>query len=561
MDYKKIFQIIIIFLCVLSFSTGCRNPNDACQTESSSNTHRIGIRGINGDGKFYDLVCGTQFIPRGNNYVRLANQITPNGQTIFHHSTFNVGLYDASLAEDTLQNMHNAGYNVVRVFLNGNCKNGCIGDPDGGLSKYYISNVVDFLQKAKKYDIYVILTADSGPNTPYYNDILNTSWSENFEGTNFNYLTSGGVLVAQHFWGDFIEGLRAQNAPMDAIFAFEIGNEFFFEVNADPLALTSGIVQTANGKSYDMSSEEEKHQMMDENLVYWLDQVREVILELDPTALVTAGFFPPDEPNPYPLDGRYISTYAILWESQLDFIDFHPYPGGYSLDKLVENLGMAGMRKKPIIMGEFGAFRSLFATDAEAAQALHDWQVDSCNYGFDGWLLWTWDTDEQPELFNAIGGDGFINQVLAPINRPYPCVARNFDFFVENLAIGMSVTATRSAPENPASNVVDGRLDQWWVAAANAPQWIQIDMGNPTTIGLIRLVTVQSPQGITKHQLWVGSTTENLYLLHTFQGNTTDGQVLDYEPVNPIENVRYIRVVTMESPSWVGWKEIEILAP
>ena len=30
---------------------------------------------------------------------------------------------------------------------------------------------------------------------------------------------------------------------------------------------------------------------------------------------------------------------------------------------------------------------------------------------------------------------------------------------------------------------------------------------------------------------------------------------------SPLEDVRYIRVNTRQSPSWVGWKEIEVLAP
>jgi hypothetical protein len=31
-------------------------------------------------------------------------------------------------------------------------------------------------------------------------------------------------------------------------------------------------------------------------------------------------------------------------------------------------------------------------------------------------------------------------------------------------------------------------------------------------------------------------------------------------PESPIENVRYIRVNTRQSPSWVGWQEIEVLS-
>ena len=98
-------------------------------------------------------------------------------------------------------------------------------------------------------------------------------------------------------------------------------------------------------------------------------------------------------------------------------------------------------------------------------------------------------------------------------------------------------------------------------ASAGYPEWIQIDLGEASTIGLLRLVITQSPAGGTIHQVWVGSTLEDLYLLHTFEGHTADAQVLEFEPESPVEDVRYVRVVTNQSPSWVGWQEIEVLAP
>jgi len=33
---------------------------------------------------------------------------------------------------------------------------------------------------------------------------------------------------------------------------------------------------------------------------------------------------------------------------------------------------------------------------------LRDWQVQSCQFGFDGWLLWTWDTEESGNSWNAL---------------------------------------------------------------------------------------------------------------------------------------------------------------
>jgi hypothetical protein len=303
--------------------------------------------------------------------------------------------------------------------------------------------------------------------------------------------------------------------------------------------------------------------MMDNNLLLWIDEIRSAILDRDPTALVTVGFFVPQGPNPARQgDPRLIETRPVIWDSSLDFIDLHPYPGfGFSLAKYVENFGMTGMQAKPIIIGEFGAARSSYSSTALTARALHDWQVESCKYGFDGWLLWTWDTDEQSDFYNGLMGAGEINQSLAPIHRPDPCQAGTFDFFEYNLALGASVEASRSLPNQPPSGAVDGSNDRWWGAGDFAPQWILIDLGTAQSIGTIRLSITQSPAGETLHQVWVGETIESMYVLHTFEGHTVDGQVLEFKPGSPVENIRYIRINTRQSPSWIGWKEIEVLAP
>lgn len=125
----------------------------------------------------------------------------------------------------------------------------------------------------------------------------------------------------------------------------------------------------------------------------------------------------------------------------------------------------------------------------------------------------------------------------------------------------MPAQASRSLPDQPPSGAVDGTAGFRWGAGDFAPQWILIDLGTPQTIGTIRLVITQSPAGDTLHQLWVGASIDELYLLHTFEGHTTDGQVLELKTESPIEGVRYLRVNTRQSPSWVGWKEIEVLAP
>lgn len=382
--------------------------------------HRIGIRLVDGVGEFYDRKTGERFVPRGANYIRLATQLD-GGHSTFYHSTFNTDAFDPGRAEAALADLQALGYNVVRVFLNPCCITG-LGDASGGLSVPYIDNLVDFMDQAYAKGIYVMFATDAAPGGKYQ-ELRDAGWSADFAGTNFDLLLPSGVHANLVFFRDFAQALIDRGARLEAIFAYGLRNELFFESNLPPLSAGSGVVHTANENSYNMAFPEDKQHMTHEGLVYFIDQARAAILEVDPTALVTVGFFWPQEPNPSRIgDPRLIETRPAIWESQADFVDLHLYPGlELDLRQYVENYGIDGMTAKPIVMGEFGAFTSSYAQAEDAALALQELQVASCEYGFDGWLLWTWDTDEQPELYNGASGDGLIGRISAPANRPDPC--------------------------------------------------------------------------------------------------------------------------------------------
>jgi hypothetical protein len=72
-------------------------------------------------------------------------------------------------------------------------------------------------------------------------------------------------------------------------------------------------------------------------------------------------------------------------------------------------------------------------------------------------------------------------------------------------------------------------------------------------------VVSQWPAGETVHQVWGGGPTGDLILLHEFRGHTEGGQVLEFVPADPLEGIQVVRIATLESPSWVGWKEIEVV--
>jgi hypothetical protein len=387
--------------------------------------HRIGVRSTaSGFAEFYDRTTDNGFTPRGANYIRLASQIDTGGNATYYHSTFNVGLYDGNRAETALTEMQTDGYNTVRVFLNGCCQNS-IGDPAGGLASSYLGNVVDFLARAKAHGIYVIFTTDWVPSIGgYAAHYANCTQFGNYNTLN---LCAGGVAANTSFFHDLVEALILQSAALDAVLAFEARNEYYYDSDQAPLNQSSEMVTAANGKTYDMSSVSSKQQMMDEGLTYFTDQVRAAILSVDPTALVTVGFFWPQQPNPSRIgDPRLITVYPAMANSTADFVDVHGYsiPGDLTVPQLMQNYGITGQTQKPVLMGEFGAFKSAYPLISDAAAAMQSWQVDTCPYQVKGWLLWTWDTEEPeqvPPLWATMSGDGSINRVLAPAFRPDPC--------------------------------------------------------------------------------------------------------------------------------------------
>jgi hypothetical protein len=131
---------------------------------------------------------------------------------------------------------------------------------------------------------------------------------------------------------------------------------------------------------------------------------------------------------------------------------------------------------------------------------------------------------------------------------------------LRNVARGRRVLASAEEATAPAASVVDGDTTTSWNAGQFAPQWVEIDLGTPFAIAAIRLGVAQTPGGDTVHAV-LGGPPEGPYReLHVFRGRTTDNELLEYVPPMPWEGIRYLRVETRGSPSWVAWREIEAFA-
>lgn len=148
-------------------------------------------------------------------------------------------------------------------------------------------------------------------------------------------------------------------------------------------------------------------------------------------------------------------------------------------------------------------------------------------------------------------------QTPLPTATPKPAPGAGLST-ITNLALNQSATASNSL-QSPANMAVDGNTSTGWGAGAGAPQWIEIDLGAPATITRIRLLVTQHPYGDTLHRILVRSVNSDFSEVVRFEQYTNTGQWLVFTPEEPLPDVQIVRIETLNSPSWVGWLEIQVL--
>lgn len=373
---------------------------------------RIGIRqGANG-GEFYNTATNNTFIFRGNNYY------------------FDPDSYTQSDMKQTLDQFQQYGYNTARIFI----RYDGIGNQSGGLSAKYMDGIEDLLRESEKRNIYVFIAFEILPNKGGYYPPGTTipTWDPatmtiNDQNLNWYYMSPLFIEAKKKYVTDFIKELQNRNAPLKAIIGYEIQNEIQFATNQPPFTQT-GVVMTAAGP-YNMSDENQRKLARAANLVKWSTEVRAAIKGIEQDALVAISPYPPTAIPKLSLP-RAIETYWIFMDpeqggSSIDFVDLHPYPWIGPLAEQMTSYQIAS-RKKPIVMGEFGADKGHYPTIENAATITRDWQVDSCTYHFSGWMTWIWDKmASETGFYSVIENGGTINKAMAPLYRSDPCKKEN----------------------------------------------------------------------------------------------------------------------------------------
>ncbi|MHA6833717.1 discoidin domain-containing protein [Ralstonia pseudosolanacearum] len=124
------------------------------------------------------------------------------------------------------------------------------------------------------------------------------------------------------------------------------------------------------------------------------------------------------------------------------------------------------------------------------------------------------------------------------------------------VATPMSATASSTSGTFSPSLAIDGVTTSPWIATSWPQQWIEVDLGEVVPLRKMRLLTSQNPGGYTTHVVSGDVNPAPSNTLQTFSGSTTDYQWLETSWDVPV-NVRYVRVTTTSSPSWVSWHELE----
>jgi hypothetical protein len=187
--------------------------------------------------------------------------------------------------------------------------------------------------------------------------------------------------------------------------------------------------------------------------------------------------------------------------------------------------------------------------DARRGVALH---FGDARFGKSGWDF-HWDTS------SVVPGSHTLSVVF------HSTVTGNSTTISRQVTVGGGREISRGRParssrfwqDSTPAMAVDGLVETVWNAGAFAPQWIEVDLETTAAVAGLRLVTAQAPwTGFTSHRVYGRGADGSTRLLHEFSGITTEGQVLEYSPPLPWTGIRFIRVETVESGSWVAWREI-----
>lgn len=128
-----------------------------------------------------------------------------------------------------------------------------------------------------------------------------------------------------------------------------------------------------------------------------------------------------------------------------------------------------------------------------------------------------------------------------------------------NIALGKYATASTTHPSANANSIIDGKISTAWNAGAYAPQWVLINLQGDYDISGIKLIPSLSPAGNTTQEILVTSDLSTWKSVDVFTIYTTEKSTIERKFSSPLKNIKGIKILTYNSPSWIAWYEIEVI--
>lgn len=350
---------------------------------------------------------------------------------ILWHDTFNPARYDPAQVQADVATIADHDFNLVRVFVDHMAGDAGVIDSPGAttFSADYLANVADFLRRAGDAGLYVVLALPgiprraSHPPTP----------SGPIGGRNRLYLARSWIDAKADYLRDFLSALFDSHGDLTpSLFAVELENETHVRTDQLPFSERTGTVTTADGETYDRTSDADLQRMVDSNVTLWANTCTRAVREVAPDTLVSASVFPYqsvglDGPGNYrpgatPFD-RIPAKPLALARTNVDYLDvhlYHGYPGTWEanlesidFDALTDVLDDRGM---PLLLGEFGAKEVNYRDRDHAASVQRDLWNFASHRGYHGFAYWPFQNNAQ-DIYGATEGpgDGTILETLADL--------------------------------------------------------------------------------------------------------------------------------------------------
>lgn len=505
---------------------------------------RIGIRQVDGDGEFFVKETGERFFARGTNlmFLRGAHALdTPISPEI----------WDPDWIRKRLTELTDLGYNTIRIFWENCSFELCAAESNGRVRPELLDNATELLKIASEFGVYVWISSNDLPPDSWYS-------REAYVDGESDFITKRNVEVYREYYADLASGLVERGAMTEWLFAFDLRNEYVYQLDWAVPWVDGGVFSAANGETYDMSDPLQREALSADGIRYWADEMTAVVKTYLPDVLVTMTTLTPNDrlTERGVDDPRWVVVGDFFEESDLDFLNIH---GADSDPKNLLWEYVMDDTTKPVVTGEFGLGFGFGSVDI-AAWWMSRWETNSCRDGFDGWLTWHWMGDDG----RWPGYTPIVAESLAPALHPDPCDD------VEVEVVLRSVLGTATASETEASeideylpqNVLDNNEDTWWSAGAGTPQWLELDLGAMGRVGRIRMpMGYLTPSGPAKIEVWgrgsAGGSAE--ILLHTFEESVAPGDVLEAS-FEPVDEIQYVRFEFDRFRDWVIIHDLEVWA-